>query len=634
MLAMKQYIVVASILFAVFLPSADAQPLDTLVDVGGYKLHFSISRGNGIPILFEAGGGDDATTWSSIIRPIAEITHATLITYDRIGFGKSGLDTNQHGIVKMIDGLETGLHKLGYWGNIILVAHSQGAIYSQVFAYRHPELVKGAVMIDGTTPCFYESQRLTATQHSIDETKDKWKKSRPGLYYMSNDFSANINIARNSPFPISIPVTDFVSDYPPFDDTTDIQDWKHCHSEFASAAPNRLGITAYACHHYIFREAPLLVISAIGKMYADASHGKDTVEVLQRLADYELAGINDMRKRDNDYMHSENDLNNWGYAFFSKGELEKALSVFKLNVLVNPFSWNVYDSYGEGLMRKGDYKEAIRMYEKSVDLNPKNENGKRMLEKLSEKSQDFSQFKKEFFIRGMDTLRYRILYPGNYRKENSYPLVVFLHGGGERGNDNEAQLMHGAGMFLRDSLRRQFPAIVVFPQCPSDSLWTTTPPKITSAPYVVDTTEVYYLALDAQAITTPERLVKLLMDSLAQHKIADRKRIYIGGLSMGGLGTYSLLIHFPDYFAAAFSICGEANIALYTKKAANVPVWIFHGALDGTIPVQPDRDLYKVLQNMGAKNAKYTEYPTDSHNSWDHAFAEPGLLPWLFSFRK
>ncbi|HSZ33559.1 MAG TPA: alpha/beta fold hydrolase [Puia sp.] len=631
---MKQYFALVFIFLSVFIPRADAQTLDTLIDVGGYKLHFSIIPGKGIPVLFEAGGGDDASAWNGIIRPIAEITHTTLITYDRIGFGKSGLDSNQHGIVKMIDGLETGLHKLGYWGNIMLVAHSQGAIYAQVFAFRHPDLVKATVMIDGTTPCFYESQRLTATQHSIDETKDKWKKSRPGMYYQSADFSANINIARNSPFPASVPVTDLVSDYPPFNDSNDILDWKRCHREFSNGAPNRLGITAFACHHYIFREAPLLVISVISKMYADASHGKETVEILQRLADYELAGINDIRKRDNDYMHSENDLNSWGYQFFSKGEIEKALSVFKLNILLNPSSWNVYDSYGEALMRNGDKKEATRMYQKSVALNPKNENGKNILEELSEQAQDFTQYKREFFIRGRDTLRYRILYPEDYKIEKSYPLLVFLHGGGERGNDNEAQLIHGAGLFLRDSLRKQFPAIVIFPQCPSDSLWTTTPPKITNAPYVVDTTAAYYLALDAQPITTPERLVKLLMDSLADHNIADKKRIYIGGLSMGGLGTYSLLIHCPNYFAAAFSICGEANKALYIKKAAGVPIWIFHGEVDNVIPVQPDRDLYKALQKMGAKNVKYTEYPGVNHGSWNRVFAEPGLFPWLFSFKK
>ena len=235
---MRKPLVLMSFFLSVFVSCLDAQTLDTLVDVGGYKLHFAITPGKGIPILFEAGGGDDATVWNSIIPTIFQITHTTLIAYDRFGFGKSGLDSNQHGIVKMVDGLETGLHKLGYWGTIMLVAHSQGAIYAQVFAFRHPDLVKAVVMIDATTPCFYEPRRLAATQHSIDAAKYQWREKRPGMYYQSADFSANINVARNSPFPIDIPVTDFVSEYPPFGDTNDIQDWKRCHQEFANGAPN------------------------------------------------------------------------------------------------------------------------------------------------------------------------------------------------------------------------------------------------------------------------------------------------------------------------------------------------------------------------------------------------------------
>lgn len=103
------------------------QTIDTLVDVGGYKLHFHIIKGKGIPILFEAGGGEDATTWKNILKPIADVTAATLITYDRTGFGKSTFDVNKHGILNGIKGLETGLQKLGYDGNMMLVAHSQGA---------------------------------------------------------------------------------------------------------------------------------------------------------------------------------------------------------------------------------------------------------------------------------------------------------------------------------------------------------------------------------------------------------------------------------------------------------------------------------------------------------------------------
>jgi predicted peptidase len=244
-------------------------------------------------------------------------------------------------------------------------------------------------------------------------------------------------------------------------------------------------------------------------------------------------------------------------------------------------------------------------------------------------AQDLSVYKKEFFIRGADTLRYRILYPENYKKGKAYPLVVFLHGAGERGNDNEAQLIHGGDLFLKDSLRKKFPAIVIFPQCPKDSFWNRFTIRMDTA-----TAEAWNRSLNTSGLCTPARLVKLLMDSLTTHKIADKKRIYLGGLSLGGFGTYELVIHFPNYFAAAFPICGQANIKLYTEKAVNVPVWIFHGALDNVIDPQPDRNLIKALQGIGAKNAKYTEYPNANHNSWDSAFAEPELLPWMFSFTK
>lgn len=243
------------------------------------------------------------------------------------------------------------------------------------------------------------------------------------------------------------------------------------------------------------------------------------------------------------------------------------------------------------------------------------------------KAQDFSAYKKEIFVRGTDTLHYRILYPENYKNEKSYPLVVFLHGAGERGNDNEHQLDLGASLFLKDSVRRQFPAIIVFPQCPIDSTWN----RFTVGS---DTTEAYNLSLDTSRLTTPERLVKLLLDSLAENKIVDKKRINIGGLSLGGFGTYDLIIHYPNFFAAAFSICGQANVKLYTEKASHLPIWIFHGEIDNVIPVQPNRDLFKALKHNGAKNVKYTEYTGVYHNSWINAFAEPDLLPWLFSFKK
>ena len=244
-------------------------------------------------------------------------------------------------------------------------------------------------------------------------------------------------------------------------------------------------------------------------------------------------------------------------------------------------------------------------------------------------AQDFSAYKKAFFIRGTDTLRYRILYPENYEPRESYPLVVFLHGAGWRGNDNEHQLDEGGGFFLNDSVRKKFPALVVFPQCPADSSWNKFPP---GPPY--DTTVGFNHTMNTLALSTPELLVKLLIDSLAEHKIADKKRIYLGGGSLGAFGAYDLIIHYPNYFAAAFTQSGQANVALYPKRAANVPLWIFHGAIDDIINPWPDRSLAKALQQAGAKNAKYTEYPGLRHQILTNVFAEPDLLPWLFSFKR
>ena len=251
------------------------------------------------------------------------------------------------------------------------------------------------------------------------------------------------------------------------------------------------------------------------------------------------------------------------------------------------------------------------------------------------RAQDLSLYQKALFIQGKDTLPYRILYPENYNPKKSYPLIVYLHGAGFRGNNNELQLginskYYGAAKdFLRDSIRKKYPALVILPQCPADSTWNKFPP---SPPF--DTTAAVNHQMNTLSLSTPERLVKLLMDSLIKHHIADSKRIYLGGTSLGAFGTYDLVIHYPDYFAAVFPLCGQANVALYPVKAASVPIWIFHGAIDNVIDIWPDRAMIKALQQAGAKNAKYTELPGLKHDIEERVFAEPGLFSWLFSFHK
>ncbi|MEO6166749.1 MAG: phospholipase [Chitinophagales bacterium] len=243
-------------------------------------------------------------------------------------------------------------------------------------------------------------------------------------------------------------------------------------------------------------------------------------------------------------------------------------------------------------------------------------------------AQDFSRYKKEMFTSGKDTLRYRILYPENYQTGKAYPVLVFLHGSGERGRDNEAQLSHGADLFLKKEVRDKFQSIIIFPQCPPDSAWSYFESK-----YDADGNERDLSFPFRKQPRKPERMVKQLTDSLIGIGVADKKRIYIGGLSLGGFGTYDLLIRYPNYYAAAFSICGACNVELMSKKGKHQPLWIFHGAKDDVVSPAFDRDLYASLKKKN-KEVKCTEYPDANHNSWDPAFAEPELLTWLFSFTK
>lgn len=157
---MKRFFFVIVVFFALVARSARSQETDVFINVRGDRPHFHILKGDGVPILFEAGGGDDATVWTNITKPVRDITGATLITYDRAGFGRSALnakeqDIDKHGIQNGIEGLEAALDQLGYNGNIMLVAHSYGALYATLYAARHPTLVKAAVLIDGSSACWF-----------------------------------------------------------------------------------------------------------------------------------------------------------------------------------------------------------------------------------------------------------------------------------------------------------------------------------------------------------------------------------------------------------------------------------------------------------------------------------------------
>jgi tetratricopeptide (TPR) repeat protein len=362
---------------------SQSQTIDTLVDVGNHKLHFNIIKGSGIPILFEAGGGSDKTVWNSILKPIADITGATIITYDREGFGKSTINTletevSKHGMLNSILDLEIGLKKLGYNKQIMLVSHSFGGYFSTLYSVRNPNLVKSIVLID-VNHNFME-KFVQSDLKKQEKLIPEWKKTNLGLYYMASNILETTEMMSKLSIPQNIPVVDFVNGISPFKENEKVEFWKECHKKFIENHPKSIGITAFECGHGIWFDNPSLVITTITKSYAETLNEKQKTKVYNRTLNYAISSLNNVKKENTAYIHSEDNLNNLGYEYLNKNENQKALEIFKLNVLLNPKSGNAYDSYGEILLKINKKEEAIEMYKKSVELNPENENGKKVLD--------------------------------------------------------------------------------------------------------------------------------------------------------------------------------------------------------------------------------------------------------------
>jgi pimeloyl-ACP methyl ester carboxylesterase len=268
------------------------QVIDTLINVGGYKLNFHIYKGKGMPILFEGGAGADASDYDTILKPLADILHTTLIANDRPGYGKSELDTtnrddfNKHGILQGTEGLEIALKKMGYDGDIMLVACSYGGFCVTLYAARHPEKVKAAVLIDCNLVCFFTAEYVAG------EMKERWTRwadkklraERPASSYQSINLQNTVELMRKSPFPTTIPVIDLVHGVrPPFFDSVMDARWLACHRQFVAADPkNRKGVIATGSGHVIFRENPPLVIDAIVKAYAATRSKQEADAIMKR----------------------------------------------------------------------------------------------------------------------------------------------------------------------------------------------------------------------------------------------------------------------------------------------------------------------------------------------------------------
>lgn len=361
--------------------SAATTASDRLVGVGGYALHFHIVEGQGLPILFETGGGDDATVWNDLLPAVAEVTGATLIAYDRPGFGQSGLDPRRPRMLDNIAALETGLQRLGYDGKVILVGHSLGGFFATLYAARHPDRVQGAVMIDANVACYFTPAFMDALRAEDERKRATYKETRPGLYYQSLEFAHSVELMRATPFPVQVPVIDIVAEET-FPGQADEARWQTCHRSFAAAADNRESIVAHGSAHYVYKANPSLVVNAIAKMYASTLDEKARQALLERSFAYNLDAADQALQRESKRRHSENDLNTWGYQLLAGGDKRIAVDVFQLAAALYPGSANVYDSLAEGYEAIGDKAQAITNYRHSLQLNPANQHARQRLQAL------------------------------------------------------------------------------------------------------------------------------------------------------------------------------------------------------------------------------------------------------------
>lgn len=200
----------------------------------------------------------------------------------------------------------------------------------------------------------------------------------------------------------------------------------------------------------------------------------------------------------------------------------------------------------------------------------------------------------EFHRTNKVTTKYLLYLPKDYDQKNLWPVLLFLHGIGERGDNLDLVKKHGPPKLIAGG--KQFPFIVVSPQCPNGHWWETA------------------------------ELTALLDEIAARYKV-DQDRTYLTGLSMGGFGTWWLAAYQPNRFAAIVPICGGGDLSS-AKRIAHIPAWVFHGGKDPTVPLAMSQKMVEALKKSGG-NPKFTIYPEAGHDSWTKAYNTPELYEWL-----
>ena len=215
---------------------------------------------------------------------------------------------------------------------------------------------------------------------------------------------------------------------------------------------------------------------------------------------------------------------------------------------------------------------------------------------------------------------YRLFVPDTCDAQHPCGVLLVLHGAGERGKDNTAQLRNHVLTFVRTEAQREFPTIVVFPQCPEGLQWVN-----------ADWTKGTY-ALERTPMSEPLSAVLRLLDTLLADYPIDPRRQLVTGLSMGGYGTWDLLARFPDRFAGAVALCGGGDPA-HAAAMRSIPLWVFHGGSDPVVPPRGSRSMVKAIRAAGG-DPRYVEPAAIGHDIWDTAYTNPDVARWLLSQRR
>jgi predicted peptidase len=218
------------------------------------------------------------------------------------------------------------------------------------------------------------------------------------------------------------------------------------------------------------------------------------------------------------------------------------------------------------------------------------------------------------------SLPYRLFVPGGGSAQRSCGLLLFLHGTGECGDDNTAQLKNDALGFTRPEVQEGYPTIVVYPQCPLGMQWVDAPS--------IDGTYCLTQTPESKALAAS---VKLLTALQAQHRV-DPRRLLVTGLSMGGYGAWDVVARYPGMFAGVLAVCGGGDPAQAPLMRA-LGWWSFHGDRDQSVPVSGARRMIEALRQAGGK-PRYTEVAGSGHDVWTVAYRDVEVMRWLLAQRQ